>query len=144
MLIIYLLTIGIFFSMFFSIDQDTSTLVFLPFSYRQGLVIGITFLLGVIAFIPSLTSYYYVVENKYFIMKKYGKEYQFDYANIEFLDIEESKRKEMVIFYSSKGGMRYLLGDKIGVLLDTLIKKCQKNIRPLWWMISSIFWLSPT
>ena len=57
-------------------------------------------------------------------MKKFGKEYQFDYKNIEFIDVEESKRKNMAIFYSSKAKMRYLLGDKDGVLVDTLIKKC--------------------
>ncbi len=85
-------------------------------------------ILGFSMLIPSLISYYYIVEDKYFIMKKFGKEYQFDYANIEFIDIEESQKKKMVIFYSPKSKTRYLLGDKDGKLLETLIKKCPPTI----------------
>lgn len=61
-------------------------------------------------------------------MKRVGKDYQFDYNNIYFIDIEKSKKKKMVIFYSSKAKMRYMLGDKDGVLLETLIKKCPKTM----------------
>ena len=64
------------------------------------------------------------MESKYFIQKKFGREYQFDYSNIEFIDVENSKKKKMIIFYSKTAKMRYMLGDKDGVVLDTLIKKC--------------------
>ena len=77
-----------------------------------------------VTYIPSLICFYYIVEDKYFILKRIGKDYQYDYANIEFIDIEASKRKGMIIFYSTKAKMRYMLGDKEGKVLETLIKKC--------------------
>lgn len=61
-------------------------------------------------------------------MYKYKKEYVFDYKSIEFIDIEESKRKKQVIFYSPRARTRYLLGDKNGKLLETLIKKCPNTL----------------
>ena len=128
LIVMYVAAFFMFFFLFFNFDKETGSFTFLKWDYRQPLVISIVFLLALGAFIPSLTSYYYVIENKYFIMKKYGKEIQFDYSNIEFIDIEESKKKKMVIFYGSKCKMRYLLGDKDGVLLETLIKKCPNTM----------------
>lgn len=122
--VIYIVTLAACFTLFFTVDFKTFEVTPVVWDYRQPLVMSIMLVLGVGAFIPALTSYYYVCESKYFIMKKYGKEYQFDYSNIEYIDIEKSKKKKMVIFYSSKAKMKYLLGDKEGVLLDTLIKKC--------------------
>ena len=61
-------------------------------------------------------------------MKRYFKEYLFDYDKIEFIDIEQSKKKDMVIFYSSTAKMKYLLADKEGKLLEALIKKCPNTL----------------
>ena len=124
LLIIYAIAFGAFIAMFFNIDFSTGTFTPIVWDYRQPLLIIGIFVIATIAFVPSITSSYYVVESNYFIMRKYGKEYEFNYKNIEFIDIEESKRKKMVIFYTKTAKMKYLLGDKNGVLLDTLIKKC--------------------
>lgn len=111
--------------MFFTIDPANNMQITpVVWDFKQPLIIVGIFVVSLIAFIPAITSYYYTVEKKCFIMRKYGKEYEFEYANIEFIDIEESKRKKMVIFYTKTAKTRYLLGDKDGVLLDTLIKKC--------------------
>ena len=126
--VIYVAFFGLFFNMFFSIDTTSFAITPRPWDFKQPLLIAGIFAICLGAFIPSFTSYYYICESKHFIMKKYGKEYEFDYANIEFIDIEQSKKKQMVIFYSNKAKMRYLLGDKDGVLLDTLIKKCPKTM----------------
>lgn len=128
LLLIYVMIFLVSYSFFFQIDLENKQILLVPWDFRQPLLIVGIFVLGLGAFIPSLTNYYYVIESKYFVMRKYGKEYQFEYSNIEFIDIEASKKKNMVIFYSSKAKMRYLLGDKDGKLLETLIKKCPNNM----------------
>jgi len=127
-LIIYVVALGFLSYFFLTIDQETNSIVFLPFGINQIIILVGMFVLGVIAFIPSLTSCYYVVEKKSFTMRRYWKIYEFSYANIEFIDIEESKRKKMVIFYASTCKTKYLLGDKKGILLETLIKKCPNTM----------------
>ena len=122
--VIYVVAFGAFISMFFTIDFKTWVFTPVVWDYRQPLVLGGIFVIGVAAFIPSLSSYYYTVGSHSFIMKRYGKEYEFDYKNIEFIDIKESQKKKMVIFYTKMAKTKYLLGDKDGVLLDTSIKKC--------------------
>ena len=128
MVCIYAVAFVMLITMFFTVDFQTFTFTPIPWDFRQLLLIAGIFVVGVAAFIPSLISYYYVCENKYFIMRKYWKEYEFTYSNITFIDIEKSKAKKMVIFYNEKSRMQYLLGDKDGVLLDTLIKKCPETM----------------
>ena len=66
----------------------------------------------------------YVIEDKYFAVRRLKKEFVYDYASVIFIDFEASKKKKMVILYTKKSGMKYMLGDKDGKLLDTLQKKC--------------------
>ena len=127
LLFVYIVIIGIMFNMFFSYDPATG-FVPVPWDFRQPLILAGMLVLGLTMLIPSLTSYYYIIEDKFFIMKKFSKEYQFDYANIEFIDIEESRKKNLIIFYSPKSKTRYLLGDRDGKVLETLIKKCPQTM----------------
>ena len=76
----------------------------------------------------SAFTYYYVIESKHFTMRRFWKEYVFDYKNIEFVDIEESRRKGQVIIYTKKSRTKYLIGDRKGVLLETVIKKCPQTM----------------
>ena len=124
MVVIYVVAFVFLFSVFFDVDFEHFSITAKPWELRQTLFTVGVFIIGVAAFIPSMTSYYYVIDKKYFLMRKYGKTYEFSYDNIEFIDIEKSQKKKMVIFYSKTGKMRFLLGDKKGVLLETLIKKC--------------------
>ena len=87
---------------------------------------GTQVIIGVYIF--SVVSYYYVIEDKYFVVKKFGREIEFNYDNIEFIDFAQSEKKRQVIFYSTKGKMRFLLGDKEGKLLETLRKKCPNTL----------------
>ncbi len=99
-------------------------MVFLPWSAGHTILLAVLFGTSISFYIVSLTSFYYQIENSYFIMRRFGKTYEFEYKSIEFIYIEESKKKNMVIFYTPKSKTRYLLGDKEGKLLETLIKKC--------------------
>ena len=103
-------------------------IVMIPWDIRQFLLISVYLGSSIAFYIISLTSCYYVIEKDHFISRKFGRTLEFQYKNIEFIDIAESERKELVIFYSSKAKMRYLLGDKDGVLLKTLIKKCPDTL----------------
>ena len=126
-LIVYLvfLTIGFlsFFGMFFGFDGGFHAK---PWSLNQTLFFVIFAVIFLITYIPSVTCFYFIIEDDHFTQKRIGKDYQFEYKNIEFIDIEKSQKKKMVIFYSSTAKMRYMIGDKNGVLLETLIKKCPK------------------
>lgn len=128
-LIVYLVVLVVAFlssfGAFFGIDEF-GVLYVKEFGAGQIIFISIFAALFLIAYIPSLRCFYFVVKDKYFILKRIGKDYQFDYANIEFIDVEESERKGMIIFYSSKAKMRYMLGDKDGMVLKTLVEKCPK------------------
>ncbi len=123
-LIVAIIMFAAFFYLFLSIDQTTGEVKWISFGAPQIIVLVFTFGFLVFGYISSLRSYYYVIEDKYFIMKRLTKEMQFDYKNIEFIDIEESKKKKMVIIYTPSSKVRYMLGDKDGILLETLIKKC--------------------
>ena len=106
--------------------NEAGRLAFKAWGVGQTIFVSIFGALFLIAYIPSLRCFYFVVEDKYFILKRVGKDYQFEYKNIEFIDVEESERKGMIIFYSSTAKMRYMLGDKNGMVLKTLIEKCPK------------------
>lgn len=122
--IVFLTTFGVFFYM----DENTGAWIPYEMGVTQFLIIGVLLAVFFATYIPSLLFYYYIIEDKYFVMKRYGKEFQFEYKNIEFIDIEQSKKKGMIIFYSSKAKMRYMLGDKEGKVLETLIKKCPETM----------------
>ncbi len=112
-------------SLFFTFG-DSGELVPVEWGPAQTIFIAVFVGLFAAIYVLALFGFSYIIEDKFFIVKRMGKEITFDYSNIEFIDINESKRKKMVIFYSKAGKMRYLLGDRDGVLLETLIKKCPK------------------
>ena len=116
-----------FFGVFFAPNAE-GVLTFVGFGVSQIMIVVLVPAVLVVFYLLSVFTYYYVIEDKYFIMKRFGREFIFDYKNIEFIDIDESKRKNQVIFYSPKSRTRYLLGDRDGKLLETLIKKCPKTM----------------
>lgn len=114
---------GTCFTLFFTIN-DAGRVTANEFGVSQILFVVIMGSLIPITYLVTVLAFYYRIEDKYFVVKKLGKETCYDYKNIEFIDIETSKRKKQVIFYSRTAHMRYMLGDKDGILLETLIKKC--------------------
>ena len=122
--IVFLATLGVY----FDIDLENGVWTPKAFGFSQIFVIVVLGVVFIFSYVSSLMFYYYIIEDKYFVMKRFGKEYQFEYKNIEFIDIEQSKRKGMLIFYSRTAKMRYMLGDKEGKVLETLIKKCPETM----------------
>ena len=126
-LVLFLIFFAVSFNTYIGLDEN-GKMFWRPWEATQYIFFFLIIGLGVGTFIPSLTSCYYIIEHDYFIFRKYGKTLEFKYNNIEFIDIETSKRKNQVIFYSKTAKMRYLLNDKDGVLLDTIIKKCPNTL----------------
>ena len=128
-LIIVVAALGFSFSVFFKADPDTGKLLFITtWGFSQYFIVVLIPAVLIGFYILSVTQYYYIIDNKSFSLFRFGKEYVFEYKNIEFIDIDESKRKNQIIFYSPKSRTKYLLGDKGGVLLETLIKKCPNTL----------------
>ena len=126
-LIVFAIAFASCFSIFFSIDEY-GTVHFNPFGGSQIVFLIIAGGLFVFTYILALIGQSYVIEDKYFTVRRLKKELVFEYKNIIFVDINESKRKKMVILYTQKGGMKYLLGDRDGKLLETIIKKCPNTM----------------
>ena len=122
--VVYAFTFGLFIGN----DPETGRPFFIPWGFSQYFIVTLvpTVLIGF--YILSITLYYYKIDDYSFSMFRYGKEFVFEYKNIEFIDIEEGKRKNQVIIYTPKSRTRYMLGDKNGILLETLIKKCPKTL----------------
>lgn len=121
-------SLAMFFSLFFNFSAENGSISIYPWGpthYVYVIVLSVS-IIGVYIF--SVVSYYYVIEDKYFVVKKFGREIEFNYDNIEFIDFAQSEKKRQVIFYSTKGKMRFLLGDKEGKLLETLRKKCPNTL----------------
>lgn len=76
----------------------------------------------------SLFGYYYVIEKDHFLVYKLGRVFQYDYKNIMFIDVEKSKKENVITFYTPKAKMQYLLKDRQGLLLETLLKKCTNTV----------------
>ena len=130
----YLIVFAILFAVTFSASFNLFFLpgeggiLIRPFGVAQGVFFGAFFVLFLVTYLMALFGQRYIIEDKYFIVKRLAKEYQYDYSSIIFLDVEQSKKKKMVIIFTKKSGTKYLLGDKDGKLLETVIKKCPNTM----------------
>lgn len=126
-LILFIVIFFSCFSLFFEVESGSSVHV-KPFSTSHALFIAIFITIFASSYVMALIGQAYVIEDKYFVVRRLRKEYVYEYKSIIFVDIEASKRKKMVILYTQKSGMKYLLGDKEGKLLETIIKKCPNTL----------------
>lgn len=127
-LVVLAVMFGAGFSLFLGVNQETGQIVIMPINATHITIFSLVGAILMLGYILSVTSFYYIVEDNHFSIKRLTKEYVYEYKNVEFIDIDESKRKNMVIFYSKNSKTRYLLGDKDGVLLATLLKKCPNTM----------------
>lgn len=113
---------------FISYDLENMTIIFLPWEAKQIIVTIIIFFLGIGILLMSLFGYYYVIEKDHFLVYKLGRVFQYDYKNIMFIDVEKSKKQNVITFYTPKAKMQYLLKDRQDLLLETLLKKCTNTV----------------
>ena len=99
-----------------------------PFGAPQAIFISIFFILFVVTYLMALLGQKYIIEDKFFTVKRMGKEWSYDYSSIIFFDKEQSLKKNIAIIFTKKSRTKYLLGDKDGKLVETIIKKCPNTM----------------
>ncbi len=90
----------------------------------QIVIIGIFVLFSIIMLVFSLTRNFYVIESKYLVVVKGTKVLNYVYADVVYIDQEQSERKRVLSFCTNKGHVRYLPFDKEGKIYTTFLNKC--------------------
>ena len=88
------------------------------------ILIGIFIVVSVFMLVLSLTRNFYVVESKYLVVVKAFKETIYNYADVVYIDNEQSEKKRVLVFCTRFGHSRYLPFDKEGKIYATFLKKC--------------------
>ena len=70
----------------------------------------------------SITKTYYIVDKSHIIHSKMGKDYEYRWADIIYIDQEWSKKHKMLLFYLNDGRGRYLAFDKQGIIWEYALK----------------------
>lgn len=72
----------------------------------------------VIFCVISITQTYYKVDKLKITHVKMGKEFEFYFKDIIYIDEEWSKKHKMLLFYTSDGKSKFLTFDKNGVIFE--------------------------
>ena len=91
----------------------------------QFVIIGLFVFFSVFMLVLSLTRNFYVIESKYLVVVKAFKETVYNYADVVYIDKEQSEKKRVLTFYTRFGHARYLTFDKHGEIYTTFLKKCR-------------------
>ena len=91
----------------------------------QILIIGLFVITSVLMLVLSLVRNFYVIESKYLVVVKAFKETVYNYADVVYIDKEQSEKKRVLTFYTRFGHARYLSFDKHGEIYATFLKKCR-------------------
>ena len=91
----------------------------------QILIIGLFAVTSVFMLVLSLVRNFYVIESKYLVVVKAFKETVYNYADVVYIDNEQSEKKRVLTFYTRFGHARYLSFDKHGEIYTTFLKKCR-------------------
>ena len=90
----------------------------------QFAIIGLFVIVSVVMLVLSLTRNFYVIESKYLVVVKVNKEMYYHYADVVYIDKEQTERRKVLCFYTNKGHTRYLPFDKDGKIYTTFLNKC--------------------
>ena len=98
--------------------------LFQAWGVTQWIIIALFVIISAFMLIMSLTRNFYVIESKYLVVVKGNKNMYYDYADVVYIDKEQSERKRVLTFCTNKGHARYLPFDKEGKIYKTMINKC--------------------
>ena len=98
--------------------------LFQPWGVTQWMIIAVFVVVSVLMLVLSLTRNFYVVESKYLVVVKAFKETVYNYADVVYIDKEQSEKRKVLAFYTRFGHSRYLPFDKHGEIYATFLKKC--------------------
>ena len=98
--------------------------VFQKWSAVQFVIIGLFIFFSIFMLVLSLTRNFYVIESKRLVVIKGRKEYYYNYADVVYIDKEQSEKKRVLVFCTNKGIARYLPFDKEGKIYTAFLNKC--------------------
>lgn len=100
-----------------------------PWTALQYCVIAIYVILSLLLLFASFKTCYYVVENKYFEVVKFGKTVRYEYANVIYIDEEKSVKTKTISFMTKFDKTpRYVHFDKNNVLYNKMLEKCNNRM----------------
>lgn len=91
----------------------------------QPTIISIYVAVMIALFFISLYTNYYEIFRKYFVIHKFGKEFQYNYSDIIYIDKDYSEKKKTILFATKYGHIRFVTFDQNGVLYYTMIEQCE-------------------
>ena len=103
--VVYAFTFGLFIGN----DPETGRPFFIPWGFSQYFIVTLvpTVLIGF--YILSITLYYYKIDDYSFSMFRYGKEFVFEYKNIEFIDTLQKVVLAICLVIKTESYLKHLL-----------------------------------
>ena len=90
----------------------------------QIAIIAVFVVISVLMLVLSLTRNYYVIESKFLVVVKGKKEMFYHYADVVYIDKQQTEKRKVLCFYTRQGHTRYLPFDKEGKIYTTFLNKC--------------------
>ena len=98
--------------------------LFSKFGAVQILVILVFVAVSILMLVLSLKRNFYVIENKYIVVVRSFKNMYYNYSDVVYIDKEQSERRKILCFATSRGDARYLPFDAKGEIYKTMLKRC--------------------
>ena len=95
----------------------------------QFAIIGVYVIVSIAMLVLSLTRNFYVIESKYLVVVRVKKEMYYHYADVVYIDKEQTERRRVLCFYTRQGHTRYLPFDKEGKIYKTFLKNCHNALK---------------
>ena len=90
----------------------------------QIAIIAVFVVISVLMLVLSLTRNYYVIESKFLVVVKGKKEMFYHYADVVYIDKQQTEKRKVLCFYTRQGHTRYLPFDKEGKIYAAFLNKC--------------------
>lgn len=90
----------------------------------QIAIIAVFVVISVLMLVLSLTRNYYVIESKFLVVVKGKKEMFYHYADVVYIDKQQTEKRKVLCFYTRQGHTRYLPFDKDGKIYTAFLNKC--------------------
>ena len=97
-------------------------------NYIQILILSVYTIVMTAILIISLNTQYYEINKKDLTECKFGKKYIYFYSDIIYIDVEGSKKSQILTFVTKFGHVKYLTFDKEGKIFTAVTNKCKNLI----------------
>lgn len=98
-----------------------------PWGVGQIVVVSVYVLMTITLLSITIKGTFYIFHNSYFSFYRWGKETQYQYKDIIYINQEQGNLTATLEFYTSQGKLIYLTTDSGTELYDGVISRC-KNL----------------